>query len=241
MSAKSDAFEKQVADNINALPGITAVRPSVGVEYADVKLTKGNKHTWLEVKMSHTDNLSNPRMFYKDGKWQTTYKTPAAAEAIKILNASTQAKAFITSIAKFSGIPEKIIQIPTSKTGLKEPGAVPLAVMKSYFSQPGVNRYIANVENFKIGDLVTRHYTEGKKEPAYYLQAGDDFYMISNKNPFSLDRKIPLLSGNGDFKVRVSTRSEFYEVQAEIKIKSMPHSNYSALKGTRKKNPFEDK
>jgi hypothetical protein len=101
-----------------------------------------------------------------------------------------------------------------------------------------VNRYIANKANMDLGKVVTEHYTEGKAEPAYYMQAGDDFYRISNKDPFKLGSTIPLLSGKGDFKVRVATRSEFYEVQAEIKIAHMPDSKYSVKPGTRKKNPF---
>ena len=43
-----------------------------------------------------------------------------------------------------AGIPEKDIKIPTTIGGLKEPGAVPLHVMKSFFDQPNINRYIAN-------------------------------------------------------------------------------------------------
>lgn len=241
MSTASDKFEKDVAEEINNIPGIEASRPSVGVDYSDVKITKYNNKPvkeWVEVKMSHTDNLSNPRVFYSDGKWQTTYKTPAAKAAINILNKSAEAKKFIKEISKFSGIPEKSIKIPTTKGGLKEPGAVPLAVMKQYFEKPSINRYIANDENYNLGDLVTEHYTLGKTEPAYYMQAGDDFYRISNKNPLKLDNKIPLLSGYGDFKVRVATRSEFYEVQAEIKIKKMPNSNFSIAPKTKKKNPF---
>lgn len=242
MSATSDKYEKDVADNINNIPGVTAIRPPGATDLSDVKITLYNNKridkVWVEVKMSHTDNLSNPRVFYDDGKWQTTYKTPAAAEAVKILNSSAKAKQFIKDIAKFSGIPEKVIKIPTSKSGLKEPGAVPLAVMKSYFSQSSVNRYIANEPGMNLGALVTRHYLEGKREPAYYMQAGDDFYTIGKGNPLGLDSKIPMLAGVGDFKVRVSTRSEFYEVQAEIKITKMPDSTYSVKPGTKKKNPF---
>jgi hypothetical protein len=69
------------------------------------------------------------------------------------------------------------------------------------------------------------------------MQAGDDFYLISKTNPLKLTG-VPLLSGSGDFKVRVATRSEFYEVQAEIKIKKMPNSKYSVAPGTKKTNPF---
>jgi hypothetical protein len=240
MSEKSDLFEKAVSNNINKISNLVeAKRPKVGTEYSDVLLEYKNKKTWLEVKMSHTDNLSNPRVYYENGQWKTTYTTPVALHTVKILNQSKEAKDFIKEISKFSGIPENIISIPTTKSGLKKPGAVPLEVMKLYFSKPNVNRYITNIPNQDIGEMVTEHYIKGKKEPAYYMQAGDDFYRISNKNPYGLDTKIPLLTGIGDFKVRISTRSEFYEVQAEIKIKNMPASKYSVSPKTKKLNPFD--
>lgn len=238
MSAKSDKYEKDVAKNIDKIPGVKAERPKVGTDYPDVKVTYKKKSVWFEVKMNHTDNLSNPRVYYTDGKWHTTYTTPAAQYTVDLLNSSDQTKQFLKDIAKFSGIPFDKLKIPTTKTGLKEPGAVPLHVMKKFFSQPGVNRYIASKENYNLGKVVTEHYTEGKTEPAHYMQAGDDFYMVSSANPYKLNTKIPVLSGTGDFKVRVATRSEYYEVQAEIKIKKMPVSEYSLAPGTKKKNPF---
>jgi hypothetical protein len=238
MSAASDKYEKDVAANINKIPGVKAERPSVGVDYPDVKVTFKGETTWVEVKMNHTDNLSNPRVYYEGGKWQTTYTTPAAKAAVKILNESLQTEKFLKDLAKFTGIPLKSIKIPTTKGGLKEPGAVPLAIMKQYFNQPSINRYIANKENVDLGKVVTEHYTLGKTAPAYYMQAGDDFYRISDKDPFKLGDKVPLLKGRGDFKVRIGTRSEFYEVQAEIKITEMPDSKYSVKPGTNKLNPF---
>lgn len=238
MSAASDKYEKDVAANINKIPGVKADRPAVGTDYPDVEVKYKGQTTWVEVKMNHTDNLSNPRVFYSDGKWQTTYTTPAAKEAVNILNKSSQTLEFLKSISKFSGIPFKQLKIPTTKSGLKEEGAVPLHIMKKYFEQPGMNRYIANKENFNLGKVVTDHYTKGKTKPAFYMQAGDDFYRISSADPFKLGDKIPLLSGKGDFKVRIGTRSEFYEVQAEIKIAEMPDSKYSVKPGTKKLNPF---
>jgi len=238
MSAASDKYEKDVADAINKMPGLMAIRPIGDTAYADVKVTYNNITSWLEVKMNHTDNLANPRMFFKNGKWDTTYSTPAAKAAVNILNNSSLAKKFIADLSKFSGIPVKNIKIPTTKGGLKEEGAVPLHIMKAYFEKPGVNRYIANNKNIDLGKIVTEHYTKGKADPAYYMQAGDDFYRISNKDPFKLGSSIPLLSGQGEFKVRVSTRSEFYEVQVEIKIQKMPNSKYSVKPGTKKLNPF---
>lgn len=238
MSSKSDKYEKDVADNIDNIPGIKAKRPTVGTQYADVLISYKKKDVWLEVKMNHTDNLSNPRVFYKNGKWDTTYKTPAAKYTVELLNKSRETKEFLKKISTFSGIPLKDLKIPTTKSGLNEYGAVPLDVMKDFFNQPSVNRYIASMSNYDLGKVVTEHYTIGKAEPAYYMQAGDDFYMITNKNPYQLNRDIPKLSGKGDFKVRIATRSQFYEVQAEIKIKKMPNSKYSLKPGSNKKNPF---
>lgn len=239
MSLASDKYERDVAAYMNKLPGVKAVRPTVGTDYPDVLVEYKGKQSYVEVKMSHTDNLSNPRMFYSNGKWQTTYDTPAAQYAVEILNLSPTTKKFLKDIAEFAGISFKDLKIPTTKSGLKEPGAVPLKVMKKFFDRPGVNRYIANKENQDLGKVVTEHYTIGKTEPANYMQAGDDFYRVGRADPFKLGTLVPELKGSGDFKVRVGTRSEFYEVQAEIKIKQMPSSNFSCKPGTIKKNPFK--
>lgn len=236
-SAASDKYEKAVADNINKMKGIKAERPRVSTKYSDVFITlDGGETSWLEVKMNHTDNLTNPRIFFDGNKWDTTYTMTAAKKAVEIMNGSQEAKDFIKAIAKFSGIKKPII--PTTKSGLKEKNAIPLDVMKEYFAQPGINRYIASLPNVNLGQVVTDHYLKGKAEPAHYMQAGDDFYMIGNANPLKLPRDIPKLSGSGPFKVRIATRSAFYEVQAEVKIAQMPDSPYSLKPGTRKKNPF---
>lgn len=238
-SAKSDAHEKDVADYIDSLEGISASRPKVSTKYADVKLEKDGNTTWLEVKMNHTDNLTNPRVFFDGKKWDTTYSTHAAKVAVNLLNKSKEAKDFVESLKKFVGRDDIII--PTNKGGLKDPRAVPLATMKDYFSQPGINRYVMTEEDVNLGDVVTNHYVKGKAEPAYYMQAADDFYLISKKNPFKVPNSVPVLTGTGPFKVRVSTRSQFYEVQAEVKITHMPSSKYSLMPGTKKLNPFKAK
>ena len=243
MSAASDKFERDIGKNLNELiqqidrKGY-AERPAASTEYADVEMEFRDKRTWCEIKMNHTDNLSNPRVFYRDGEWQTAYKTPVAKYAVDILNKSKDTQRFIEDIAKFSGIPLSNLKIPTTKSGLHENGAVPLATMKRFFSKVGVNHYIAEEKNYDLGKIVTEHYTIGKKEPAHYMQAKDDFYMISDENPFGF-RGVPLLKGIGDFRVRIATRSLFYEVQAEIKIKHMANSKFSVAGKTKKKNPFD--
>jgi hypothetical protein len=118
-------------------------------------------------------------------------------------------------------------------------------VMKEYMRTR--KQYILDVKNVDLGALVTRHYLEGKKEPAHYMQAGDDFYLIGKANPLGLPGDIPELGrpdqkSKGSFKMRIGIRGSkpFYEIQPEIKILNMPKSPYSVLPGSRntKKNPF---
>jgi hypothetical protein len=244
MSSTSDLFEQKVANDLKKI-GVPAYRPAANTALADVAIKSNatpHGRVFMEVKMNHTDNLSNPRMFFNGVKWDTTYKTPVAKYAVDLLNASSQWKKFHAELKKYLNV--KQIKLPTSKSGLKEVGAVPLHILKDFVENVRANRYIHIEENVNIGDLVTKHYLEGKAEPAFYLQAGDDFYLIGNKDPLNINKgrkqKVPVLKGMGDFKVRISTRSEFYEIQAEVKIKKMdPHvSPFSVLAESRKMNPF---
>ena len=244
MSSVSDQFEQKIANDLKKI-GVPAYRPAANTALADVAITSTSSpggRVFMEVKMNHTDNLSNPRVFFDGTKWATTYKTPVAKYAVDLLNASPQWKNFHSELKKHLNV--KTIKLPTTKSGLKEVNAVPLHILKDFVENVRSNRYIHIQENVNIGELVTRHYLEGKAEPAHYLQAGDDFYMIGTKDPLKLNKnrkqKVPRLAGMGDFKVRIATRSEFYEIQAEVKIKRMdPHSSpYSVLFESKKKNPF---
>lgn len=237
-SSKSDRYEKDVADTLNKIKDVTAERPKVSTAYADIRVTAQNGNTsWIEVKMNHTDNLGNPRVFFDGKKWDTTYTTSSAHKSVELLNKSDQTKDFLKAISKFSGI--KNPKIPTTKGGLRDKDAVPLEVMREYFSQPGINRYIMTEPDVNLGEVITDHYLNGKAEPAYYMQAGDDFYMIGRSNPLKLNNSIPLLSGAGPFRIRIATRSSYYEVQAELKIQEMPKSRYSIMPNTKKINPFK--
>lgn len=236
-SPTSDAYEKAIADNLDSMPGVKAERPKVSTKYSDVLVTTKYGTSWLEVKMNHKDNLGNVRVYWDGSSWKSNAKGPIPDYMTKILNSSSDAAAFIKKIAKFSGI--KKLKLPTTKGGLTDKDAVPLEVMKKYFDQSGVDRYVLSIDNIDLGKIVTAHYIKGKAAPAYYLQAADDFYMIGKSNPLKVPSDVPLFKGTGKFRVRVSTRSQFYEIQPEIKIDNMPNSKYSVKKGSKKKNPFE--
>lgn len=260
-SVASDQYERQVANYINQLnPQICqAERPKVSTAYSDVLVTYRNKSAWLEVKMNHTDNIGNPRVYYSDdeGGWNTTYDTPAARFCVDLLNESEEAAEWIMNFKKWLCLKakesddEKLLAItrngkarpnnikivlPTTLSGLRLPNAVPLEIIREYVEEIG-SRYVMRY-NGDITDLVTEHYVNGKEEPAYYMQAGDDLYKISDVNPFHWN--VPLFEvPEGTCHIRIATRSSFCEIQSEIKIKRMEPSPYSLCPWSKKKLPFK--
>tara|TARA_A100000171_G_scaffold52840_1_gene73542 strand:- start:624 stop:1397 length:774 start_codon:yes stop_codon:yes gene_type:complete len=244
MSAASDLYEKEVADYISSF-GVKATRPSVSVKYPDVKITHNNATTWLEVKMNHTDNLGNTRVSYMSGEWDAAKPLdPVKKFAIEYLSKSRDTETFLKSIAKFCAKDWHTMVLPSTKGPLKDPKAIPYASLVEYFKTR--TQYILDVPKVDLGKLVTDHYIEGKAEPAHYLQAGDDFYMIGRANPLKLPKNIPVLGVTGgkcegNFKMRIGVRSAnsaYYEIQPEIKIQNMGKSKYSVKPGTTKLNPF---
>jgi hypothetical protein len=246
MSATSDAYEIAVADYLDTFIGVEAIRPVASPKFPDVFVRRNvnNKMipAWIEVKMNHTDNLGNTRVSYINGKWTAAAPLdPIKKFAIEYLTKSAETQAFLKDIAKFAGIKDwRDMTIPSTKGALANSNAVPRAVMAEYFKSR--NQYILSVPNVNLGELVTRHYLEAKAKPAHYMQAGDDFYMIGKENPLKLPDDIPVLGVNklayGTFKMRIGVRSQYYEVQPEIKIVDMGTSRYSVMPATKKQNPF---
>lgn len=235
MSKASDNHERHVASSLQAV-GVDAVRPVKGTDYSDVLVNYRGNAAWLEIKMSHTDNLANPRVYYHANTWNTRYSTPVAGIIVQELNKSQVSRDFVYSLSEYASIPLHSIYIPTTRGEMGTINAVPRTVMKDYCT---VNsKYIYDDQDRDLTEIVTLHYTRGKTEPAYYMQAGDDFYMISNANPLGLSSTIPQLEGSGKFRVRVSNRSKFYEIQAEIKMRDLVKSDFSVLPGSQKQNPF---
>lgn len=236
MSKASDAREHLVASAINLLPNVSAFRPTLGTQYSDVKVNFRNKESWLEVKMNHKDNLANPRVYYHENTWKTRYSTPVAHDIVQELNKSQVSRDFVYSVADYCGMAYETIYIPTNRGEMGTENSVPRDKMRSYCKNNGA--YVLDYQDYDLSELVSSHYTKGKAEPAYYLQAGDDFFMITNCNPLGLSSEIPQLQGTGKFRVRVSNRSKFYEVQAEIKMTSLLSSPFSVLPNSLKQNPF---
>lgn len=242
MSAASDRFEHDVVNSLVEL-GLDASRPRVDSTYSDVLIKYKGKKIWLEVKMNHTDNLGNTRASYDGKNWVTAPEKAGPLRGkmgpLKVYIADMlkkHADKFVKDIENFTGK----TKINTNKgPQQRDPETVSYKEMKEFMkTQP--DQYIVTVPNQPLGKVVVDHYSKGgKSEAAYYLQAGDDFYMLGKENPLNVPNDVPQFKGTGDFRMRVSIRSSMYEIQPEVKVKSMGSSEYSIAPNTKKKNPFE--
>lgn len=242
-SPESDAREVLIATTINKRykkKGLTAERPVASTKYPDVLLNYGGEEIWVEVKMNHTDQLGSPRFFYQDGQWRST--TPGLAQDLcKILDEDEQTQEFIALVKK---VTKKKNPYLKDTLGSDDPNFVTLEDMQN-IKQIWGNGYIYKNDNIEMGKLVRKHYS-AKAAPASYIQAGDDFYLLT-KDRLNLVEpnqrvhgyKMPILGGKGNLRVRFSLRSKKYEILAEIKITLVPESPFSVLPGSDKIDPFE--
>lgn len=240
-SRASDKFEIDVANELKNL-GFDASRPKVDSTYSDVLVKHNGKRVWIEVKMNHTDQLGNVRSSYDGSKWFSAVekKGPLAGKEgplkiyiNKLLN--RHAKDFVSKAQKFTGKKK----MNTNKgPQQKDPDTINHEEMKKFLATQK-NQYIISVPVKDLDQAVRDHYSKGgKTEAAYYLQADDDFYRLSNDDPLGVASDVPLFTGSGDLKMRVSIRSSMYEIQPELKVSKMGYSPYSIKPGTTKKNPF---
>lgn len=253
MSAASDKHEHDVAKNIDAtIKGLKAVRPKVASSYPDVmveyKSFKGSSAVWVEVKMNHTDNLLNTRFIYTNGKWDLTpaYESAANRLLCAMWNKNKEAKQWIEDLKvflvknKWKGDIKKLSLHSGKKERAADPNSVSLELMKKFLkTRPTKN--ICKEASVDVGNLVSLHYLKGKSAVAYYLSSGDDFYYFKTSGGKTNPLKIPdveLFSGTNSIVLRVGDRSDNFELQSEVKLRSLPSTNYSVKPGSKKPNPF---
>lgn len=146
--------------------------------------------------------------------------TPIAKDICKQLDASAEAQYFIDALSKQTGIDKKKLYLSPYKAEIKKadiPGIVTLEQLNEYAQNNG--RYIMKQDPYVgIDKVLAKHYLTGKAEPAQYVQIGDNFFMLDKRNNPLGFTDVPTIKGNGILNVRFTTRSEFYEIQAEIKF-----------------------
>jgi len=225
-------YERAVAFYINTFDNVIASRPNVSTSYSDVFVQFRGVPSWIEVKMNENDQMANTRIFY-DAEWCSAKNGPIQKYIKNRVNDCEGVRSFVEEISDFSRIRDPYIS--TTVGGLKKENAVPLQVMKDFF-ETKENNYIYEEKNVDLSKLISDHYNFGKIQPAHYISAGDQFLQLGDQDPLGL--KLPRLNGTGDLKIRVVCRSNYYDIQPDIKIKKLEESPYSIAPGTDKPHPF---
>lgn len=242
-SKKSDAFEEKVAYMINGSSENISAIAMKPVQLPDVQVTIGELSSYVEVKMNHTDNLSNKRIYFDGSVWRPRKNSPSAEATALLANQSSEAAEFLDDLRRFVG--RNDIYVSSTKSGLKKENAVSPGEMREFLMSRNNQYIVVGDEDVDVGHFATEHYLLSKASPAHYLQAGNDFYMIGAENPLELSPKIPQLEGTGTFKIRVGMRGQdseapWFEIQPELKMKNLKPSQFSVF-GDGKINPFEEK
>jgi hypothetical protein len=225
--------ERAVAFYLNTLQSVKAVSPAVSTSYSDVLIEYNGKRSWLEVKLNENDQMGSPRVSYDGNRW-TAKSSPIQNFTTQKLNSCSKVKDMLNDLSTFTKIENPLL--PTTRGGLKEKSAVQYNDMVNFMQERG-SLYLYSEDDVNLGDLITQHYNCGKKEPAHYIQAGDQFFALGDEDP--LDLKVPKLEATGKFKVRLQFRKslEWYEIMPEIKVSKL-YSPFSVAPGTMKPHPF---
>lgn len=218
--------EKAVAGYINHFTYANAENPTNAVGFSDILISFNNRTAWLETKMTVDSNMINTRVRYLSGIWTCRGMSPVGDYICQILANSDHAKGFIHDMTRFVS---RDMNVDNNWPSLSE---------MTNFMKHYPDHYIHWQEDVDISEILRLHYLKSKSKCTHYLQAGDNFYKISEHDPLGLSSNIPVFTARGTLKVRVSLRSKRYEMQAEVKVKSFNQSEYSVFPFTSKKCPF---
>lgn len=264
-SLNSDAREFEVAKIIDNWlkknkSSLRAKRPDVSPHYADVAIIDPNKgdrgwFAWVEVKMNLTDNLANSRIKYDGTKWFSNGVSQMFCD--DFLNQGgkyyKEAQNFIKMLAKILGKKPKDIKLSDSAM----PGKLTqeeILKVQDYLYKNNLTKNIIPDKEVDATKYVSYHYAydkgvPGDITPVAYIQLGDNFlrfpkdYLGKNFDPLKFGNSVPILSINGHLAIRLSVRSQKYEILPTLKAYSITQgglnadSNYSFAPGSSKDYP----
>lgn len=212
---------------------------------SDVLVTRkdDNKSAFIEVKSNYSDNLANPRVYFRGevgnlvtGEWHCDYATQIKQHVLELLNSSSQAKDFINSLDNYLiKVYPKGAAIQFGASSKRNGDFIKLSFKTvSDFASTRSSLYVVNRTHVDISPILKSHY-EGK---AQYIQLGNNLFAFSDV----LDWRVPELpSINGTESVRLSIQStatrDRYEIMYSLVATENPESEYS-ITSDKKKKPW---
>lgn len=192
---ESNKFESEIADNIkNFLSNQQSPYNTLNVEHysesdskyhSDIKISnpKTNKDIWVEVKKDKYACLSNPSFKYTQGNWTCTTSDDGLLGDFYINAITEHSKKFISFCKSF--LKTEDINIPKDLTpelisAWKKSGSIE-------DTDNDVQFITEKIPLDGFGEKIAEYYKTAKNEPVYYMQVGDELYIIdSNYNPLNI-------------------------------------------------------
>jgi hypothetical protein len=238
---KSEAFELGIMSNIPSY--VKSFHMGNDSNYSDIKISKDNVETFIEVKMSDAQ-LGTPRIKYHNNTWSGITENKITEYACNKINTDSYCK---TITNRLSEVHYEKYNIKPTYIGYKIkhytnkeicPYMINYDTMKKVLVDDYKNQTLLYDESSDSLKCVIEYYLEKK---ASFMQIGDNFYKLSNENNFT-HQEVPMLSGTSYCKIRATFRKSkrWIEIFPTIKFRKLEESEYSLKPNTKKKNPFTD-
>ena len=152
--------------------------------YSDINIVnpKTNIRIWVETKMNKYSCLGNPSFTYSDREWKcstTEEDNPLTKYFIDILTEHSQ-KFIDFCHQKLGDDFELPRDLPDVMNDWKKAGMIDDTDNNVLF-------ITEKIEMEEFGKKISEFYQTAKREPVYYIQVGDELYIIdSNYNPLNL-------------------------------------------------------
>lgn len=234
MSNIRNFLDKQTDDRYRSLK-VEHYEDSDSKYWSDIKITNpsNDNNVWVEAKLNKFANLGSASFKYIDGEWScTTLDDDDPLLGMYIDAISSNSVKFIEFCKEYLGKDD--IRLPKDLTkdlveAWKKTGSIEDTDNNTQFI---TNKIPMEQFGFKIAEF----YKFSKNEPVYYMQCGDDLYIIDpNYNPLGLkcsngDELKPLSEAyrigriqfrlKGQEKVNGTATREYYSIYADVKILS---------------------
>ncbi len=241
MMRKSEAFELGIMSNIPNY--IKSFHMGNDSDYSDIKISKDNVETFIEVKMSDAQ-LGTPRIKYDNNSWSGITENQITKYACSKINNDKYCQE-ITD--KLSEVHYNKHQTKPTYIGYqirhytrKEicPHMIDYNTMRKVLVDEYKNQTLLYDESDESLDCVVNYYIE---KQASFMQIGDNFYKLKNDDVFTYN-DVPKLNGKSYCKIRATFRKtkQWIEIFPTIKFRNLEESEYSLKPNTKKKNPFKD-
>lgn len=251
-SAKTDTIEIETAEYLSSLSdNIHAERVGNKHNESDILVSIDDKKTAIEIKYTKSALFQHIYFYRTNGEWHCNNENTKIAKFI-VNKLNTESKEYIESLCNFINSskhntteynlnPDTLEIKQTIGTGNIFDGIKNNSLNTSLIGlwkkkNPTLILKCAFDENESIEIL--KEWYNSKNIPASYIQIDDNFFLLTNDNPFNF-KNIPTIKASIQSEIRFSENGHGrFSVQAYNSLILKNESAFSIFKNSSKQNPF---